>query len=490
MSFSQEVNPNGYNKFFYLDGKIASEGNFKDGKPEGEWISYHNNGNLKSKGNKSNGLSVGKWNFYNKDGLVDWTYEYENDLKHGCAQRFDSLGNVIEEKFFVNGIVQGVHSWYYSSGELKKSVNVENGKNVGQLLEYNKEGDVITEEVYDGGFLKDRETYNRYDEKGEKTGVWREFYPDGTIKSEKSYKDGKLDGISKEFDTKGRLTTLDKMNYGKVDTAMGFTLLDMYKDFHDNGKKKLVGGLQDGLKNGIFREYDDQGNLVTGYIYEYDTIIAEGFISPEGIYTGLWKLYYKNGAVKAEGEYENGIQNGEWVYYYPSGQIEQKGLMKNGTYVGSWTWYYSNGTLKRTEYYNGKSLLEGTVTEYDSLGNEIARGDYYNGLREGEWFYHVNDYKEVGAYTIGFRDGIWRSYYENGKLYWEGAYSEGEPKGKHVYYHKNGMKKYKGKYQAGVKHGVWRRYDEKGQEIEAIIYKYGEIYKINGFKVKPVEESE
>ncbi len=43
-----EIDPNGYNKFYHETGEIASEGNFKNGKPEGYWKTYYPNGNIKS----------------------------------------------------------------------------------------------------------------------------------------------------------------------------------------------------------------------------------------------------------------------------------------------------------------------------------------------------------------------------------------------------------------------------------------------------------
>ena len=38
-----------------------------------------------------------------------------------------------------------------------------------------------------------------------------------------------------------------------------------------------------------------------------------------------------------------------------------------------WVWYYPNGAVKRRENYNAFGKLEGTMTEYDSLGNEIGK---------------------------------------------------------------------------------------------------------------------
>ena len=51
-SFSQTTVKNGYQKFFYENGKISSEGNMKDGKPDGFWKNYYLNGKLKIAGNR------------------------------------------------------------------------------------------------------------------------------------------------------------------------------------------------------------------------------------------------------------------------------------------------------------------------------------------------------------------------------------------------------------------------------------------------------
>ena len=271
--------------------------------------------------------------------------------------------------------------------------------------------------------------------------------------------------------------------------ASDLVLIDFYKEYHLTGAVRLIGGLNDGLKSGVFREYDEQGNIVNGYIYKQDTLLSEGMILFDGTYRGEWKNYYNTGQIRETGTYINGLLDGKWVYYYPSGKKEQEGEYKNNLPFGVWIWYYPNGKIQRRESYNGYGKLEGTVTEYDSLGTEIARGEYYNDLQEGPWFYFVGDHKEIGSFTIGKPDGVWNYYYHNGTLAFTGAFDEGEPKGKHIYYHQNGIKKELGKYVGGTKDGNWRVFNTAGEEIEEIQYKNGEIYKINGFKVEPTEQN-
>lgn len=488
---NEEIDPNGYNVFYYENGEVASEGYFQDGLPHGVWKSYYPSGTLKSIGKKDHGQSDSLWKFFDKEGKLTWSYEYANDMKNGCATKYDSLGNVEKEAFYVDDVKQGEEQWFYPDGSLKKIVHYENGDEDGLAVTYNKEGIIIEEEIYNDGFLRKKQTFNQLDEKGEKTGVWRTYFPNGNIKTEISYDRGKMDGTAKEFDKTGKLVNINTMKGDSVASDPGgVVMIDLYKEYHPNGKVKLVGGLNKGMRSGIFREYDLEGNLVQGYVYIRDTLVSEGMILPGGIFEGEWKTYYKNGQIKAKGPFKNGKKHGKWVFYYPDGKKEQEGSFNENVLSGQWTWYYHNGQIKREEFFNRKGLLEGLVVEYDSLGNELAKGEYFNGEREGSWFYHVGDFKEVGAFIFGERDGVWTHYYKNGKVAFQGEFLEGEPRGKHVYYHKNGIKKLIGKYSGGEKHGVWREFNNRGEEIETIQYRRGEIYKINGFRVNQIETVE
>lgn len=487
-TFGQEINPNGYNTFYYDNGGVASEGEFKKGVPVGLWKTYYEDGVLKAIGYKTSGLSDSTWIFYDSQGRINWKYEYKADKKNGCAQRYDSLGRLSEEFFYVNDVIEGEKQWFYPDGSLKKNLLFQGGKEVGLSLEYSPEGTVITEELYDNGYLKDRSEFNRLDENGKKTGTWREYYPDGTIKTEQNYRDGQKFGLSKTYSPKGKLIDIQDMTSDTTNTKSDIVLIALYKEYYPGGKIKLVGGMNESLKSGIFREYDEAGNLKNGYIYKNDTLVSEGMILFDGTYQGAWKNYYPSGKLLSAGMYVAGVQSDLWTYYYANGKKEQEGKFRNNIPYGTWNWYYPNGQLKRNETYNAYGKLEGTVTEYDSTGTEIASGEYYDGLQEGAWFYQVGDHKEVGSFTVGQPDGVWYHYYLNGKIAFVGAFEEGTPKGKHTWYHQNGIRKMTGKYVGGVQHGVWRTYNEMGEETEEIQYKNGEIYKINGFKVAEIEE--
>lgn len=53
---------------FFADGKLMSEGFFKDGLRDGKAIVYHQNGQVYYTGYYNNGREVGKWVFFAEDG--------------------------------------------------------------------------------------------------------------------------------------------------------------------------------------------------------------------------------------------------------------------------------------------------------------------------------------------------------------------------------------------------------------------------------------
>ncbi len=72
--------------------------------------------------------------------------------------------------------------------------------------EYDKDGNVISLLEYNNDYLVSREKINRTDNKGLKQGDWKEFYPDGVIKIEKTFKDDLLHGYYKEYDITGKIS--------------------------------------------------------------------------------------------------------------------------------------------------------------------------------------------------------------------------------------------------------------------------------------------
>ena len=122
---------------WYKNGQKRSEGNFKDGKMDGLWITW-SDGRKWGKGL----LKTGEVNF--KDGK-----------QHGLEN----------------------HIWYpYYNGQKMWEVNYKDGKKDGTFIGWDEEGLKLVEENY-----KD----------GKPEGLWIKYKRDGTESSRETYKDGK-----------------------------------------------------------------------------------------------------------------------------------------------------------------------------------------------------------------------------------------------------------------------------------------------------------
>lgn len=75
------IDPNGYNKFYYDDGTLSSEGSMQDGKPNGYWKNYYPSGMIKSEGNRKEYLLDSLWKFYDEEGKVVLEINYAGDKK-------------------------------------------------------------------------------------------------------------------------------------------------------------------------------------------------------------------------------------------------------------------------------------------------------------------------------------------------------------------------------------------------------------------------
>ncbi|MCB9016950.1 MAG: hypothetical protein H6541_14280 [Lentimicrobiaceae bacterium] len=478
------VNPNGYNSFYFANGKLSSEGTMRDGKPDGYWKTYWENGTLKAEGNRKNFELDSTWTFYDENGKTTLQINYLNGKKEGIRRTIRE--NEVVEENFSNDVKQGLTIYYYPDGKIMRSINFENGLENGFAREFAQDGTVVTLIEYRRGFIIDRENINRRDKNGLKQGTWKFFYADGKVKTEGTYRDDKRNGYFKEYDDKGILTDISKfVNDVKQEEVPELARLDVKTDYYPDGKVKTVASYKGNVPEGIRREYNENGQVTDSYTYRNGKIIAEGIIDDEGIKDGPWKEYYEDGQLRSEGNYRQGKKIGKWKYFHQNGNLEQEGNYNNqGNADGNWVWYYDNNTLLREEsFLNGQS--EGLFAEYDENGKVIIQGEYVDGLEEGLWKYQLGDHREEGTYRGGMRNGEWKYFYDDGKLAFQGSFIDDNPNGRHIWYWPDGKKKDEGEFINGMKTGDWIQYNQDGTTFLVISYQNGIEKKYDGVKIKP-----
>ena len=98
---------------------------------------------------------------------------------------------------------------------------------------------------------------------------------------------------------------------------------------------------------------------------------------------GPFKLFFKNGLVSCEGEFDNGKKSGKWKYFLNNGQMQSSGSFKDGKIVGRWKWFYKNGELRGTGGFDDEEQKHGVWKRYHPNGQLWDEGRFRTRQEEG-----------------------------------------------------------------------------------------------------------
>lgn len=261
---------------------------FKDGMYNGGYEKFKNN-KLQQKSTYAEGRINGSRNTYFNDGTsINRVDVFVNGKLDGVSKVFYMSGKVESEKGYKLSVEHGVDNRYDSeTGEATRKTSYLDGKRDGDWIEHmsSNRGDFTTKRSYNlgvpvGEFIETLDRDGSVREQGMykdgiKNGLWvdnttnpkrtelfkdgdvvelREFYTDGKLSKSKSYADGKLHGVTKEY-------------------------------FYDTGKLKSELNYDRGLEHGAYKRFYDDGTLKEEGINEKDSEVYR-------------KKYYSNGKLE------------------------------------------------------------------------------------------------------------------------------------------------------------------------------------------------
>lgn len=489
--FSQEGLKDGYNKLYYGNKQLSSEGMIVNGKPDGRWISYHINGKIKSEGNRKNFELDSVWKFYDEQGNLTEEINYLNGKRSGYHIKYQLINQndisvtvPLFKELYLNNLRQGLSTYYDKKGQIQRIVRYKDGKKQGLTREYIN-GTVQIVYKYHNDFMIDREFINQTDNKGVKQGVWREYFDNDNIKTEENYKNGLLNGYAREYTQAGKMISSKFYENGKlIETGGDQEIIAEVKNEYDSlGNLLKSGSYLNNIPVGTHRKYQPGKPIVE--VKEFNNsgqVVSAGVTDEKGTKEEFWQFFYAGGQVRLEGNYKNDKRSGIWKFYFPEGKLEQSGSYLNGLESGLWTWYFPNGSIRREEnYLRGKE--DGLSTEYDEAGVILAQGEYIEGLEEGPWVYKSGSVTEKGVYKAGLKDGLWKEFYENGTVKFEGGYIQGSPDGKHKLFYESGKIREEQNYRMGLRDKTWWIFDPEGNVVMSYVYANDALVKINGIKV-------
>lgn len=360
---------------------------------------------------------------------------------------------------------------------------------------------------------------------GRKEKQWTYYYEDGSVTSVVNYKDYKLDGPAKYYDS----ATGKKTSEGRFVNALR---VGEWRFYYLNDSLFQIINYKSDTLDGVYQKFDS----LTG------KLVADGaFVKDKR--NGVWKVNRADGRPVSTITYVDGKERGEFAIYdsltgkkfaggnmsedsgdlvanYPGtnvlyfkGVIDPKTQIKKFTYYdsvthhvikeatfllkspyGTWKYYYpSTGKLYYEEKYKN-GLVEGDFAVKDSLSDyNITTGQFSKGQRVGEWKYfssgsgklllteayrkgrlHGSAYmydslgnvKSVSEYKNGLENGEWILYYEGSKQKWVvwNVVDDSLDGKLYSYYSTGKLKRYELYKRGNLEKSVC--YDESGKETE------------------------
>ena len=158
------------------------------------------------------------------------------------------------------------------------------------------------------------------------------------------------------------------------------------------------------------------------------------------LYSGIvYDSYTSSDEKKLEGFYRNGLKNGKWKWWNEDGGLDSTGSYKKGLMHGQWEFYFSNGNLKGKGQYrdgNGSNRGDTGISKHGRHGKwtfwyeggQKVEQNWKNGKEDGLYttWYENEQKKQKLTYKNGKVEGLLTQWYENVQKVWEETFKDGE----------------------------------------------------------------
>jgi antitoxin component YwqK of YwqJK toxin-antitoxin module len=153
----------------------------------------------------------------------------------------------------------------------------------------------------------------------------------------------------------------------------------------------ILVGLMACQKSNMIIKKDEKGNIAEQYSITEDSLKQGEYIA------------YVDGVLYEKALYNRGQLQGKRLIYYPDGAVEIEENYDKDQIIGSYKTFFEDGTLaQEAQYING--VMQGPIKSY-----------HPNGIL-----------KEVVTMVDNEENGPFKEYYEDGTLEWEGQYLNGD----------------------------------------------------------------
>ena len=230
---------------YHPNGKKADEYSFVEGALDRPFTEWHSNGKEKQKGTMQKGRVFGERTEYDAWGTLQTRSQFDEQGRlHGLQQEMDAHGHVYMETEYTRGL-------------LTRYVYKDNsGKVLGEGTRSKGKFDLV-------GYLSDgsKRVEGTYLDEGAKDGVWKYFYPDGTLESHENYEKGVQKGEQLYYAEDG---TLRSRNLIYDRDGVSYKRFERY---YNSGRTHESGQRKGEVLEGVYTKYAPDGTVLTVEYY-------------------------------------------------------------------------------------------------------------------------------------------------------------------------------------------------------------------------------
>lgn len=309
------------------------EGNHKDNQRSGNWTEWHDNGHKKSVANYYNGKQDGPAQyFYYHPGRKHIITNFKQGMHHGpYAEFFDNSANSrriqgahrdnkkdglwtewhgnsaeMSTEIYRQGQLHGSVKRFHSDGGADFETSYKNGKQDGPYIQYYHPAPlpVIPDLVHVLDMIRDKPLTKRKKVKkitgvhknGKRVGEWIDWSSNGDKLDITPFRDGKEHGMRRMFrgsslpggspKLHSELTYKNGKRHGDHiiywndndnkhfhSTWVNGSQDGPSREWHENGKISVSGQYKKSKKDGVWKEFDDEGKLLKTYAYNMGNLV-------------------------------------------------------------------------------------------------------------------------------------------------------------------------------------------------------------------------